>query len=89
MAETSKIVFPYKEVVEALILKQGLHEGLWALDIKFGIQATNFGPNETDLRPTAIIPILEIGIQRVDRANNLTVDAAKVNPVTRIKPRNN
>jgi hypothetical protein len=89
MAEASKITFPYSEVVEALIVKHGLHEGLWSLDIKFGIQATNFGPNENDLKPTAIIPILEIGLQKVDKATNLTVDAAKVNPASRVKSKHN
>lgn len=80
MAEISKYTFSFKEIVETLVKKQGLREGLWALDIRFGMQATNFGPNESDVKPTAIVPILEIGIQRVDKENNLTVDAAKLNP---------
>jgi hypothetical protein len=80
MAEASQIVFSFKEVAEALIKKHGLSEGLWALAIKFGIQATNMGPNDNELRPTAIIPILEIGLQKMDKESNLTVDAAKVNP---------
>lgn len=79
MAEASKYTFSYKEIVESLIRKQGLREGLWALDIRFGMQATNFGPNETTLSPTVIIPILEIGIVKVDKENNLTVDASKLN----------
>jgi hypothetical protein len=80
MAEASQYAFSYREVVEALIKKQGVHDGLWALNVRFGMQATNFGPNETDVKPTVIIPILEIGIQKVDKENTLTVDAAKVNP---------
>jgi len=80
MAEASQITFSYKEVAEALIKKHGLSEGLWAVSVKFGIQAANFGPNDNDLKPTAIIPILEFGLQKTDKENNLTVDAAKVNP---------
>lgn len=80
MAEASQYAFSYKEVVEALIRKQDVHEGLWTLNIRFGMQATNFGPNESDLKPTIILPILDIGIQKVDKENNLTVDASKVNP---------
>lgn len=81
MAEAAKYVFSYREVVESLIKKQGLHEGIWGLDVRFGMTATNFGPSENDLKPSVIIPILEIGIQKVDKENNLTVDASKVNPV--------
>lgn len=81
MAEASQYAFSYREVVEALIRKQDVHEGLWALNIRFGMQATNFGPNESDLKPTVILPILDIGIQRVDKESNLTVDASKVNPL--------
>jgi len=80
MAEASQYAFSYKEVVEALIRKQDVHEGLWALNIRFGMQATNFGPNENALQPTVILPIVEIGIQKVDKENNLTADASKVNP---------
>jgi hypothetical protein len=85
MSESTQYGFSYKEVAEALIKKQGLHEGMWGLAVKFGIQATNFGPNENDVKPTAIIPVLEIGLQRYDKESNLTVDAGKVNPKPRRK----
>jgi hypothetical protein len=80
MAEASQFMFSYKEVAEALVKKQGLHEGIWGLSINFGIQATNVGPNETDLKPSAIVPIMAIGIQKSDKETNLSVDASKVNP---------
>jgi hypothetical protein len=80
MAEASEIMFSYKEVVEALVKQQGLNEGIWALSVKFGMNAANFGPNDNDLKPTAIIPVLEIGLHRMEKESNLTVDAAKVNP---------
>jgi hypothetical protein len=85
MAEPTQISFTYKEVAELLVKKHGLHEGIWSLNFRFGIQATNFGPNDSDLKPTAIIPILEIGLQKVEKETNLTVDAAKVNPKPKIK----
>jgi hypothetical protein len=85
MAETSQISFSFQEVAEALIKKQGLREGLWGVFIKFGMQATNVGLSDNDLRPAAIIPIMEIGLQRFDKKSNLTVDAAEVNP--KQKPR--
>lgn len=80
MPETKQITFKYNELTEMLIKQQNLHEGLWAIFIKFGIQGANLGPTRDELVPAAIVPILEIGIQRVDSPNGLTVDAAKVNP---------
>jgi predicted RNA-binding protein with EMAP domain len=80
MAEASQIMFPYREVVEALIKKQGLTDGLWMLSVNFGMQATNVGTNESDLKPSAVVAILSIGLQKTDKENGLTVDAAKVNP---------
>ena len=80
MAETKQIVFGYQEIVETLVKKQGLHDGIWGLYVRFGLKATNMGGSDTDLRPAAIIPVLEIGIQKQDGQTNLTVDAAKVNP---------
>ena len=80
MAETTQFGFTYKEVVEALLKKQGIHEGVWSLSVKFGLQATNIGSNEADLKPAVVIPILEIGLARQEKENNLSVDAARVNP---------
>ncbi len=80
MAEPSQIVFSYKEVAEALVKKYGLSEGIWGLWVKFGIKAANVGESDTDVKPTAIIPILELGLQKLDKENNISVDAAKVNP---------
>jgi hypothetical protein len=85
MAEASQITFSFKEVAEALVKKQGLHDGIWSINVNFGIQGTNAGPNENDLKPAAIIPILQIGLQKVDKETNLAVDAAKVNPRPKTK----
>jgi hypothetical protein len=87
MPETNSITFTHKEVAEALIEKQDLHEGLWGIYIEFGIGAANIGqgPDDPNLMPAAIIPITKIGIQRFPKPNNLTVDAAEVNPLPRSK----
>ena len=83
MAETSQLSFSFKEIAEALVKKHGLHEGVWGLFVKFGMAATNAGPNENELKPTAVIPIVEIGLQKFEKENNLSVDASKVNPPSR------
>lgn len=83
MAEATQYMFNYKDVAEALIKKQGLNEGLWMLSVNFGLQATNIGINESDLKPAAVVALLTIGLQKADKESSLTVDAAKVNPKSR------
>ena len=85
MGETTQITFSFKELAEALVTKHGIHEGIWGLYVRFGIKAANVGPNDDELKPSAILPILDIGLQRFDKENNLSVDAAKVNPPSQKK----
>lgn len=80
MADNTPLFFEHKEVVTALLKEKGIHEGLWSLSIQFGITAANAGPNDDDLMPAAIVPVLKIGVQQTEKVNNLTVDAAEVNP---------
>ena len=82
MPETNQIGFTFKEIVTALIKANDIHEGVWGLWVNFGIGASNAGPNENELKPTAVIPILQMGLQRFDKETSLSVDAAKVNPQT-------
>lgn len=81
MAETKQIAFTHKEVVEALLKQQGIHEGIWSLYVEFGLGAVNVGGSEDSVLPAAIIPVVKIGIQKADKVNNLSVDAAQVNLV--------
>ena len=85
MAEANRYEFNYKEVAEALVKQQDLHEGLWTVTMKFGIGAAIGGPSEDQAVPTAMVPVLNIGLTRATKENNLTVDAARVNPVTKAK----
>jgi hypothetical protein len=87
MAEANQIVFSHKEVAESLVKQHGINEGLWSLYIEFGIGAANVGPNDQELNPSALVPVLKIGLQRTDKLSNLTVDAAIVNPATKSKPK--
>ncbi len=80
MADINDYTFDYKEVVEALIKLQDIHEGIWQLSVEFGLAAANIGPRSEDLKPTAIIPIVKMGIQRSTKETNLSVNAGKVNP---------
>jgi alcohol dehydrogenase class IV len=82
MAEIVDYLFSYQEVVEALIKHQGIHEGLWSLRVEFALGAANVHttPGGAEMVPAAIIPLQSIGLQRSASLNNLTVDAAIVNP---------
>ena len=80
MAESQTYMFSFKELAEALVKQQGIHEGIWGVYIQFGITATNIGENPKDIIPAAVVPVLKIGIQKFPEENNLTVDAAQVNP---------
>ncbi|MBA2526974.1 MAG: hypothetical protein H0V18_14515 [Pyrinomonadaceae bacterium] len=80
MAEATQILYTFKELAEILVKERDLHEGLWGVYVKFGIKAANVGETDADLRPTALVPVLELGLQKFDAVNNLSVDAAAVNP---------
>ena len=80
MPEQTQITFTHKEIATALVKAQGIHEGIWAVFIKFGLRGMNVGANEDDLQPTAVVPVLAVGLQRAESLSNISVDAAVVNP---------
>ena len=80
MPETGLITFSHKELVEILVKSQNLTEGIWQLYMNFGIKAANLGSSDSDVLPTAMIPVLQIGIKKTDKENNLAVDASKLIP---------
>lgn len=80
MPQAGNITFTYKEIVTLMVKAQDIHEGIWGLFVRFGLNAANIGEGEELLRPAAIVPVIELGLQKVEKENNLSVDAAKVNP---------
>lgn len=80
MAEARTYVFKYQEIAEELVKRAGVHEGYWGIYMEFGIQGANIGRTEDEWLPTAIVPVLKVGIQRFDKPNPLTVDASEINP---------
>lgn len=80
MVEIDRYTFTHREVVEALIKQQGLHEGIWMISMEFGIGAVNAGPTEDQIVPTAMVPIVKMGLAKADKESNISVDAARVNP---------
>lgn len=82
MAEATLINYSFKELSELMVKDQNIHEGYWGIYIRFGIGAINAGPSDNELKPAAVVPVLEIGLQRYNELNNLCVNAAEVNPKT-------
>ncbi len=82
MAEVTQYLFDLKEVTEALIKKQGIHEGVWGVSIEFGLGAINMntGADGKTQIPTAIAGVQKIGIRRYEEESNVTINAAEVNP---------
>ena len=79
--EVKLITFDHKEVVEALIKHQDLHEGIWQLYVEFGIAAANIGMGEKQqISPSAIVPIQKIGLIRAENEGPLSLNASEVNP---------
>ena len=82
MPEINQYTFSHAELVEAMIKKADVREGKWVIAITFGFGAGNFGANEEEAHPGAIVGVQKIGIQRAqaDTPLSMQVDAAVVNP---------
>jgi hypothetical protein len=75
MAQAQQYTFTYAELVELMLRAQGITSGIWSLYVKFGLAAANVGPSPESLQPAAILPILELGIQRAEGLTSIAVDA--------------
>lgn len=71
----------FTDIAEALIVRLDLHEGLWGVRASFGIGAVNAPGPGGKMVPTAMVPLLGVGLQSFEERNDLTVDAAEFNPV--------
>jgi hypothetical protein len=88
--EPSARSFSHAELAEILIKHLDIHDGLWGVYIEFGFAAANVpvaNEEEKGVFPASMAVVRTIGIQPFEGANNLTVDAAKVNPGRRTKAR--
>lgn len=87
MAEANNYLLNHQEVAEALVKQLGIHDGLWGIYLEFAIGGANVSRNNDEIyHPAAIVPVTRIGIQRFEKPSNLTVDAAKVNPLPKTTP---
>jgi hypothetical protein len=80
MAETKSFALNHKELIEAIIKHQELHEGIWQLYVEFGLAGANVQTGENQVSPAAIVGIKGIGLNKVEAESPIAVDASKVNP---------
>ena len=80
-AKTTK--FTLYQLTVALVKEADLHEGLWQLQVVFGQSAANLSINGATT-PTAVVQVMGVQLGRVDKVDILTVNAAEVNPGSRI-----
>jgi hypothetical protein len=66
MADVRQYNFTHKEIIEALIVKQGITEGCWALAVNFGLGATTAGPTPEESHPTAFVSVTGLGLLQVE-----------------------
>lgn len=78
MPTPKQYAFSLQDVAEMMVREAGVTEGHWGIFVRFGLQGMNVGTSDEDLRPAAIVPVLELGLQQFDSPTNLTVDAAEV-----------
>jgi hypothetical protein len=82
------LLFSHQDVLTELIRKKDIHSGRWALVFKLQLAASNVnalkeGADKAVLTPAGMILIEHIGIYPTNDVNDLTLDAAEVNPPRR------
>ncbi len=80
MADATQYLYKLKELTVLMLKDQKIHEGHWQILVNFGFGAANVGPNEAEMAPAAMVPVMGVGVQKVPEKTPLSVDAAEVNP---------
>lgn len=85
--ETQEHRFSFEQLATALVKAGGYHEGLWRLRFDFDVRSASIKvPTDRgdQLVPAAFTPIMSVSLYKVDKIDELTVDAAAVNPRPRL-----
>lgn len=87
MPETNQILMSHSELLELLIKRADVHEGVWALVLGWSMGTGNYGPTPDQTYPGVAVTLMNVGIQRMPAGPFPTIpgavflDAAKVNPL--------
>jgi hypothetical protein len=76
---SNEYTLSHQDVVKAVIIHQGIHEGFWTLNVNFNVAAAH-GPQVPD--PCLAVTIKGIGITRASATDPFAIDAAVINPAT-------
>ena len=86
MANATQFTFSMVEVTETLIKAQGIHEGLWVLNLEYTLNVGLMGITQDQARPGVMVLANSLQLTAVDPKSkppeNLVVDAAIVNPAS-------
>lgn len=77
--EDTRQNFSNRQVLEALLLHNGIKKGVWQFGIQFGFGAGNIATSPTgkSITPSAMIGVSGVTIVQVDtQSDDLSVDAA-------------
>jgi hypothetical protein len=90
MADATQYLLKLEEIVELIIRKVDIHEGLWVASVGMQMGVGNFGPTPDQQFPGVAVTLNNLGIQKIDEQTAKTspskvVDAAKVNPMPNAK----
>ena len=80
MPEQTLFMLSPQELTEALIKHHAIHRGAWALAVEFELTAENALVDDEEIVPAALVRVRRIGIDRVERPNAFSIDAAVANP---------
>lgn len=75
-----KYIYDLRQLIEALIKDQGLHEGYWGIGLEFGFGAATFGQTAEEAMPTAFVQVSRVRLVRGESELPLCIDASKINP---------
>lgn len=78
---------PYKEIVEYMLKKHDIHEGIWGVYARFSFGAVNTRDSAGEILPASVTGIKEIGISPFPEESTIAFDAAKLNPLKQLTKR--
>lgn len=80
MPDTTPKLLQHSELVTLLIREFGVHEGIWTLAVELQFAALTAGTDDQSAYPTGLVSVKSIGLSPGVKVNNISVDAALVNP---------
>lgn len=80
MSDPAPNFLNHADVVTLLIKELDIHEGIWSLALELQFGALTVGQDEQSLYPAGLVSVKSIGLTKAVKENNISVDAARVNP---------